>query len=381
MKFKILFILVLVAFFTLSFQNCGGSLKAMVSSSELASLVTGCFEDPSLGACIFLKSPSTMAGVSATGLSAEALPTLQTYGVQIPASFDPHQLDGDVVLQSSVPDAGFSGSLKVRHSSENQPLLAHLMTYIWLTEAKRFFSVAGVNYLSGRGLRVVVEATQTGFASSNKTIYLKREPTAQPAAYDASLAIHLFGEANIFFATSGAAYNLSIESKHIDCGSGGQLLRNNCCSSKRGCSKAITAGLSDHLVNSLFPQNTGIGDAFSATGRGLEVCGLARNPLALRTVTAEQAYRACSASARVGEVYAMGAFYSSLWWRVRDQVLASQPGRLDDFNRFFARALALVEGRDDFVSFHTKLLQLDQTEFNSAFGALFTSAMSQAAVE
>ncbi len=98
-------------------------------------------------------------------------------------------------------------------------------------------------------------------------------------------------------------------------------------------------------------------------------------------MTAEQAYRACSDSDRAGEVYAMGAFYSALWWRIRGQVMVNQPVRLDDFNRFFARALALVDGRDDFVSFHTKLLRLDKEEFNSAFGAQFTSAMSQSSVE
>lgn len=382
MKFKIIFIVALVVLFTLSFQNCGRAIQAKAGSSALASIATSCFDNPSMDACIFLKSPSTMAGVGASSLSAEALPALQTYGFQIPASFDPYHLEGDVVFESSVPASGFLGSFKVPHSPENQPLLGHLMTYVWLGEAKHFLSHAGVNYLGGRGLRVVVEATQTGFASSNKTIYLKRDPASLPAAYDASLAVHLFGEANIFFATNGAAYNLSQENKHIDCGvAGGQLLRNNCCSSKRGCSKALTAGLSDHLVNLTFPQNVGVGDTFSASGRGLEICGLARNPEGLRTVTAEQAYRACSASARVGEIYAMGAFYSSIWWRVRDQVQATQPARLEDFNRFFARALALVEGRDDFVSFHTKLLQLDQAEFNSAFGALFTATMAQASVE
>jgi len=96
-----------------------------------------------------------------------------------------------------------------------------------------------------------------------------------------------------------------------------------------------------------------------------------RNPSLVARLRASEAYDACAGEGRAGQVFAMGSFYSSIWWSVRRVVTQANPGDLGDLDRLHAQLLARLDGADDFRTALEKLVLLDQQMFQSKFSALF----------
>lgn len=372
------------------FQNCG-RFHSLPSTSELDSASmrssvddgaydSNCLANPAYDACIFMKSPLWQKGgsVSVADLNAAPLSNFQTFGIVLPTrARSAVRLDTSSIHIVSVLKPGFDGGWKVVWSNENHSIIAHLMAYHWSQAVMEYFRAAGASsYIEDNGLTIDTEAAVTGFSSTNKTIYLQAGAGVSAHALDASVLVHLMGEAALDFASQGKIYDLAQDTRHVDCGSPGEpVYAGDCCASEIGCSKALSAGLSDYLVSVIFEKfenATAVGDGVSMDPAGVPICGsMNRNPSLLARVRASEAYNACAGEGRAGQVFAMGSFYSSIWWSVRRVVTQMNPNHLGDLDRLYVQLLARLDGADDFRTALGKLIQLDQQIFQSKFSALF----------
>jgi len=207
--------------------------------------------------------------VSAADLQNTSLSSLQTFGITLPSrERSAIRLDTPSIRIVSVLKPGFDGNWKVAWSDENYSIIAHLMSYHWSQAVMEHFRAAGASsYIEDNGLTIDTEAVVTGFSSANKTIYLQAGTEASAPALDASVLVHLMGEAALYFASQGKIYDLARDTRHVDCGTpGGPVYAGDCCASEIGCSKALSAGLSDYLVSVIFESfenATAVGDGVS----------------------------------------------------------------------------------------------------------------------
>ena len=379
---------------TVLFQNCsrGFASRHFSDQSDSSSGVVGFFGNASLDsrcasgaqydACLFLKNPVTQKGSALSDpLTDPALGGLQILGVKL-------NLDNSGFLQNSSlqVQSATGGRISPENGSwkfsfaDSQHRLAHISAFYWLdTAIQTFKKRTGIFYAEGKNIRVNIDSRGTGWSSASNQISLEAAADGRQVAYDAGILIQLLGEANIYYATQGAIALRANDQNHLDCGpSDGPVRQKNCCVSAQGCSRAITSGASDYLAALMFPDSPTLGEYWANQDSGLSLCRISRDLRLNTNILATDAFQACSGFGATGEVYVMGTVYASIWWEVRQKVLAAGADgnvatALTAYDQLYMQHLALLDSQDTFSTVLTKIQTLDSTKFSSQFSALFTA--------
>ena len=149
--------------------------------------------------------------------------------------------------------------MKFRYPSSG---LSQITAYYWTHKTLSLiisFQTEEEESSDQESLTVFTGHSVTGWSSRNKAIYLRTDPDRSEldASLSAETIIHLASEADLFFQTKGAVYDIQDQTKYTVCG----LMTDNqapvfyedrCCSSRRGCSKALIFGQADYIVSLFF---------------------------------------------------------------------------------------------------------------------------------
>lgn len=359
------------------FQNCGKFAPidlGLDDNNLLSSLSNNCFESEGESGCIFYKNPMIQGSRELTPEQMDQVPLESLLGYKIEnADESRDQITGTGV--------------KIITSTENAPAeetksealrkkIAHNMAWYWSGKVADFISQSGGQNLMQSELKIIPHAPETGLSSASKTILLRYPPSGLPDAFDASILVHLMGEAFVREG-SGSTLKSGLAEQHNSCGQSGEALyANNCCKNEKGCALAIVAGLSDYLVTRIFPELPAVGEAIARDSNGIKICQLHRNPLTVQLMSAPAAYGACEKQGQKGEVYSMGAYYASLWYAVNQKASEVSPEREQQLQRLYVKSLSLVSGNDTFESFHQKLKQIDDAEFQGSLMPLFNQEIA-----
>lgn len=330
-------------------------------------------------ACLFKKSPVAQSGGPLIGgeLSfASDLLSLQTYSVKI------RGLDGSGYLQNSSleihPASGdrpMGSDWKINYNEDTDQVLSQVMSYYWANLTKEVLELRTEKfYAKDQGVKIYTADTVTGWSAGLNEIHLQTTDTGNQMALDGSLVVHFMGMANLHHATEGAINTID-PTMHESCGEGsGVIYENGCCTSENGCAKALAAGIADYHVALVFPENTALGETWLNQSEGMSSCVLSRDISLQTNITKTAAYNACQSEDRSGDIYALGTYYASLWWRIRSTLNEVDQLSLD---KLFTEHLALLDGQDDFQSALEKAQTADQNISGGRLGDLLVQEFNR----
>ena len=227
------------------------------------------------------------------------------------------------VLSYTGTQVRVNGPLKFSYESDNGVFLSQVTSYYHSTLAMGFSESTELS-LAGKGLYIITQAPITGWSSEDNTIYLGLETeggVSHDSGLDGGILLNLVSEANIYYASRGAI-NKGLEKKHRDC----QNKKQMCCTDEKGCSKAMSIGLSMYFASHFFPLAPTVGESYNNSLTGVEDCGISRDLNVSEDVLISEAFGVCGED-NEGYVYPMATVYASLWWNVRNKLLREASGR------------------------------------------------------
>ncbi|MCB0365326.1 MAG: hypothetical protein H6624_03195 [Bdellovibrionaceae bacterium] len=367
----------------LVFQNCGEGFS--VRGFDTVTMAYGgvfrkdCLEREDVDSCLYFKNPVSQKGQP---VAADEMAGLQLLAVQL------KDLDGSGYLkndsfevysaQHGRAQAG-DQSWRFRYGTTGAEGLPQVMAYYWaqtsLAEIENRLN--GPSALAGKNLSIITEAGYTGFSVAESKIFLAQgSRQVDNAAWSADVLIHLLMEAHIYYSSAGAAYDLTGDTNHQDCGpQDGPVFQLECCTSQNGCSRALTAGLADFWVARMFPDAPTLGESLSQNVNGLTHCGQSRHLEYMAGMTAAAAYGACDSVGYPGQVYTMGSLMASIWFEIWKEARAADSAW--EVEALFLESQKYITGQDDFVSFLGKIRQADGRMFNGKWSARFEAEFAK----
>ena len=358
-----------------SFQNCKGVFQSIDNSvSSKAPIVSSklnCIESNQSHACVIDKNSvyekgqiSSREGPDYNGLSLKP--------VELSFLDDSGFLQNDTfrVLSYTGQQVRTTDSLKFGYESDQGVALSQVTSYYYSSLARKFSQDAKLS-LVGKGLYIITQAPVTGWSIEDNTIYLGLDPETQhDSGLDGSLILSLVSEANIYYANLGAI-NTQMREKHRDCRGEKEL----CCIDDKGCSKAITIGLSLYFSSYFFQDTPTVGESYSNSLTGMEDCGISRNLNESKYVSISEAFNACGDNK--GLVYPMATVYASIWWNVFKKVLDTAPEEAERFQVFYLKHLKGLRGNFDFIDTFNSMKELDSQDFESKFTPYFMTEFTR----
>ncbi len=334
---------------------------------------TSCASNPAFDACIFQQNPVAMANgaqLSGTGTVRVAeLNTRQSYGVKLTSLVGNGKLENSTIKVTSINTPELSGvpnGLKTLYPlAPNSSAFEQVMAYYWINRASEYLDsrLRGQLPAKGKGIRVVVDDTITGYNPSTNTIHLRQTSTSN-VAWSGEILVHLFALANLEHASSGAMRTKSAI-KNLTCPAPSL----QCCSSVNGCAAALQFGVGDYVAAIMFPNRPLIGETLVNTGQAASIAGFPRDMTQLRNRSLLDAYNSSGTGGSAGDVGAMGLVYANVWWEVR----VAAGTNAHEVDQLFFEHLKLLNGDDDF---RTALLKISNTD-SRLFGGRYTNSLVQ----
>ncbi|HRK08527.1 MAG TPA: hypothetical protein PLZ57_12220 [Pseudobdellovibrionaceae bacterium] len=336
-------------------------------------LDSNCASNSAFDACIFQQNPVAMANgaqLSGTGtVRATELNTRQTYGVKLTSLAGNGKLENATVKVTSINTPELNGvpnGLKTVYPlAPNSSAFEQVMAYYWINRTSEYLDarLRGQLPAKGKGVKVVVDDTITGYNPTSNTIHLRQTSTSN-VAWSGEILVHLFALANLEHASSGAMRTKSA-TKNLTCPAPSL----QCCSSVNGCAAALQFGVGDYVAAIMFPNRPLIGETLVNTGQAATIAGFPRDMTQLRNRTLLDAYNSSGTGGSAGDVGAMGLVYANVWWEVR--VAAGTNSH--EVDQLFFEHLKLLNGDDDF---RTALLKISNAD-SRLFAGRYTNALVQ----
>ena len=360
---------ILLTSLLISTQNCGKltPLEKILTAQEIhVENHKRCFDDDSVQACLIAKSPVSVEQKSLT--KAIDASTDFDYLINVPGVINHLDESGFLQNTSFTVDVARgeraqarNGQWKFLYRNDANGFYSQVHTYYWLDHAiGELIEKTGIFYAEGKNIQIKLNADKTGWNAVDNTIQLETTANGKQAALDASLSIHLLAQANLFYATSGKIYDLTQDANHTDCFIGdGPTYKNDCCKTTSGCSQAIAFGQADYLVALIFPGDPSIGESWANDPQGMKTCALTRNLNSLANRTLQEAFTQCAEKGAPGQIFNMGLIYASTWWEARKRIAKEGADSLKAFDTLYMKHLALIDGKDTFVSALNKVKDLD----------------------
>ena len=363
-SFVFLFIIFMVGM--ILFQNCEGEFKAIKSSNHpLITKSLNCLDETEHDDCVINKNSvyekkeiSSLAGPDYSGLLLKP--------VNLPFLDDSGKLQNNTfrVLSYTRQQVNTTHSpLRFSYESDNGVALSQVTSYYYSSLATQFSKKTNLS-LTGYGLYIITQAPVTGWSAEDNTIYLGLNPNNQhDSSLDASILLNLLSEANIYYASQGAIYKETSEN-HKDCRGKEEM----CCINEKGCSKALTMGLSLYFSSHFFKDSPTVGESYSNSLTGMEDCGISRSLNESRDVSISEAFNACWTK---GYVYPMATVYASIWWNVHKEIRDNKPQKTKEFQTFYLEHLKRLKGSFNFMDAFHSIEELDTQDFDSTFAPYF----------
>lgn len=340
-------------------------------------LDANCVNSNSYDSCIFKKNPVSQKADILNHEEQESdfqseLTELQVYGIKLSGLTSSSYLQNNSFSVWKYSDDRLSlvtDNLKVTISSDTEHVIEQVMTYYWAERALKFIEEqTSYNYLQDKSIKIFVNSPRSGWVPASQSIYLKSETGRVSMALNADLLIHYLGLAQIYHATEGRILAMT-KNRHQYCRSSAL----GCCQSKTGCAAALMSAVGDYFAALLFPQQTGLGEAWLNRMDGLGFCSQTRNLRELSQLNLSSAFSACAAEDGAGEVHTLGSAYASLWWEVRRRAYESDQHSEVEVDQIFMQHLPLLDGDDDFASALDHALNIDKTQFDARYNDFFTA--------
>lgn len=322
--------------------------------------------------CLFNKNPVAQAGQS---VSSSQLEDLRWYGVKIrdlaPSGFLENSHLQILALNTPRFTLQQRNLLKIPYS-ESRSYAEQLSAYYW---ANRVFAYLEPR-MSGRflplSLKIYVDDVFTGYVSASESIHLEKTGSKIPAAFSADIVTHLIGHALANALSQKKVFSGDRSAQHKSC----DLNPLGCCTTQLGCSQALAQSFGDYLVGMMNPTLPRIGETAGASPAGQPICGFARDLVGLSARTAVQAFSACSSAGANGRVSLMGAWYASLWWKLRSLEEQKSVGSGRDIDILFFDHAKSWTGTSTFIDVRAAALKLAQSfrggRYATDFETIFT---------
>lgn len=374
-----------------SYQNCSEFHVDAIKAASMASVGAtqsggqdlepktdkfdpSCLSNPTYDACVIKQNPVAQLGVAlatAKDTRQSQLAGAALYGVKLTSLSGSGSLENSTisVLSMKTPRVPtIVGALKERPLTAGSSNFEQANVYYWLNRTAEYFDGrTSVLPAKGKGVKVVVDDTITGYDPANNTIRLKMTDAAGAVAWNADLVVHLFGVANLHLANP-TGWNSMSATTHRSCSS----LDKGCCAQAIGCAGAIKFGVGEYFAAVMNPQRSKIGDGFTANGTAQVFPGAQRDLTSMSTATAPTLF-----ANSAGDVHSMGLLYTSLWFEARRAASTVQGLSLSDFDRMFLEHLTLLNGSDTFATALDKARSVDQRLFAGRYSSYLTAEQTR----
>lgn len=334
-------------------------------------LVEGCKTSAQFDACIFLKNPVSQQRAT---LESSQLDAARKFGIKLRGLSRTGFLENAYiqVLTLHSPKLSLLNLAPAKEPiAEGKSAPEQVMAYYWANRAVEYLSARiGAENVPIKGLKIYVDDTFTGYSSSNRSIHLEKRGTQIPKAFSADVILQLLGQAMAFEASGKSVLSLSNIAKHNFC----LLSPKGCCSADVGCANALAGSAGDYLNGIMFPTSPVIGESVAGQTSGMKVCEIDRNLATLNSKTKAQVYSACAKAP--GNAVLMGAWYASLWWKVRDQAEALEAGGAAQIDKLFFQHMKTWTAASTFTEAKTSALELATAHDGGKFLSLFQTAFA-----
>lgn len=248
-----------------------------------------------------------------------------------------------------------------------------LSAYYWADRIFTYLEPRLGNRIPPVVLKIYADDTFTGYLSSKDSIHLEKSLNKVPAAFSADIITHLVGEAMADKLSGKKLFAGDRSVQHKFC----ELNPHGCCATQIGCSQALAHAFGDYLVGMMNPMKPRVGEAAAANPAGQIMCGIPRDLATLSAQTQLQVFSACSAGSAGGKVSLMGAWYASLWWKVRAQAEAARAGQGFEVDQLFFDHAKTWTGTTTFAEAKVAAINLSKSfkggKFTAAFETVFTA--------
>lgn len=343
-----------------------GSLNP--SSDKLSS---NCAQDSSFDACIYLKNPVAQEQSSPADVNA-----VRKFGVKVRGLSKTGYLENDWIQVFALNSPRFSlASRALLKSGENTSSeVEQFSAYYWSNRALEYLHVRlGAERVPVKDLRIYADDVFTGYSGANHSLHFERKSGLTAKALSGEIVIHLLAQ-SIADELSGRKLFSPDKTKHNSCA----LDPKGCCTSEIGCAQALGNGFGEYVAAMAFPDSAKVGESvglsFGGSGgntAGQSVCGVNRSLAVLGLKTKTEIYNACN-----GRAVLLGAWYASLWWKMRTQLEAGEAGAAQDIDRLFFDHAKAFTSTSTFVDAKAEALSLATNYKGGKYLTAFTAAFS-----
>ncbi len=316
--------------------NKGSALDPALFSHGDSSLIPStdklskdCRSQSEFDTCLYMKNPVAQRQGS---LTTDQLTSELRFGVKLRGLATTGHLENEHVQVLTLHSARFSlynhTQYKTDYSAE-QSFVEQLMAYYWVNRTFEYLEPRlGSARLPISGLKVFVDDTVTGYSSQNNSISLAKASSGIPKAMSGEVLVQLLGQAIAQRLSSHGIFDHSQAAQHNSCG----LNPKGCCSTELGCAGALAGSFGDYLTGVMFPSSAKIGEVISMDVGGQKICAQARDLATLNAQSKTQIFNAC---ADKGNIALEGAWYASVWWKMRGLAEQLEAGGSRDIDILF----------------------------------------------
>ncbi|NJM10444.1 MAG: hypothetical protein HC883_06240 [Bdellovibrionaceae bacterium] len=332
-------------------------------------LSENCFADVTVDACMFLKNPVAQ---EKGAVALRDLEAVRKFGVKIRGLTPTGFLENARVQVFALHAPRFTlenlSELKGPQAGGHRSL-EQFSAYYWTNRLFDYLEARiGSERLPSFRLKVYVDDVFTGYSSANQSVHLDFKEGRLPKALSGEVVIHLAAQAIAHGLSEGKLFAKDL-TQHNTCA----LDPKGCCTTGDGCAQALGNGFGEYVAAMMFPDSARIGESVANSVKGQELCSMVRDLTMLSARTKDQVYSACQPA---GRAVVMGAWYASVWWKLRAQIEAQEPGAGADVDKLFFDHAKAWTSLSTFTSAKAEALRLAGMYNGGKFAAAFAAAFA-----
>jgi hypothetical protein len=334
-------------------------------------LSSHCAVDSAFDACIYLKNPVAQEQASPADVNA-----VRRFGVKVRGLDKTGYLENSLVqvYALNAPRFSLASRALLKSGDDANSEVEQFSAYYWSNRALEYLqNRVGSDRIPIKDLKIYADDAFTGYSSSNHSLHLKKKSGLTAKALSGEIVIHLLAQA-IADELSGKKLFSPDQTKHNFCA----LDPKGCCTTEMGCAQALGNGFGEYVAAMAFPDSAKVGESVGLTVggsggnlAGQSVCGLNRSLPQLAMKTKTEVYNACG-----GRAVLLGAWYASLWWKLRTQLEAGEAGAGQDVDILFFDHAKAFTSTSTFAEAKAEALRLAGSYKSGKYLSAFTAALS-----
>lgn len=334
-------------------------------------LAAPCFGQSAFDACLYLKNPVAQEKGAVPHEQAESK---RRFGVKIRGLVPTGFLENSRVQIYALNSPRFTLQSRVDLKTEGKPeAAAQFSAYYW---SNRMFDYLGARVgqerLPLRGLKIYADDAFTGYSAVNGSVHLEKKDNQIAKAFSGEIVVHLTAQA-VAHAISGGRLFAKDSTQHNFCA----LDPKGCCATEMGCAQALGNGFGEYTAAMMFPDSARTGETLSGAIEGQKICSIPRDLNSLSARTKTQVFNACDPK---GRAVLLGAWYASIWWKLRAQLEAQETGAGADVDKIFFDHAKSFTGQSTFSEAKAAAMSVVLNYKAGKYSAAFTAAFSAAGI-